>query len=61
MIVTSSSHLLGTKLGPEVKQAEGTICMNDTPTMGYSDQLVGNKTTFRVAAHSSAFHVLRRL
>ena len=61
MIVTSSSHLLGTKLGPEVKQAKCTIRMNDTPTTGYSDHLVGNKTTFRVAAHSSVFCVLRRL
>ena len=61
MIVTSSSHLLGTKLGPEVKQAKCTIRMNDTPTTGYSDHLVGNKTTFHVAAHSSVFCVLRRL
>ncbi|KAB0378650.1 hypothetical protein FD755_010228, partial [Muntiacus reevesi] len=45
--------LLGTKLGPEVKQAECTIRMNDTPTTGYSEHLVGNKTTFRVVAHSS--------
>ncbi|KAB0362181.1 hypothetical protein FD754_006337 [Muntiacus muntjak] len=46
------AHKTSTKLGPEVKQAECTIRMNDTPTMGYSDHLVGNKTTFRVVAHS---------
>lgn len=59
MIVTSSSHLLGTKLGPEIERAECTIRMNDAPTTGYSAD-VGNKTTFRVVAHSSVFRVLRR-
>lgn len=59
MIVTSSSHLLGTKLGPEIERAECTIRMNDAPTTGYSAD-VGNKTTFRVVAHSSVFHVLRK-
>ncbi|XP_060040531.1 alpha-N-acetylgalactosaminide alpha-2,6-sialyltransferase 6 isoform X2 [Erinaceus europaeus] len=59
VIVTSSSHLLGTKLGPEIEQAECTIRMNDAPTTGYSAD-VGNKTTFRVVAHSSVFRVLRR-
>lgn len=59
MIVTSSSHLLGTKLGPEIEQAECTIRMNDAPTTGYSAD-VGNKTTFRVVAHSSVFRVLRK-
>ena len=53
--------LLGTKLAPEVKQAECTICMNDTPTTGYSDHLVGNKTTFRVGAHSRVSRVWWRL
>ncbi|KAF4024143.1 hypothetical protein G4228_015836 [Cervus hanglu yarkandensis] len=53
--------LLGTKLGPEVKQAECTIRMNNTPTTDYSDHLVGNKTTFRVVAHSSVFRVRPRL
>ncbi|XP_021546909.1 alpha-N-acetylgalactosaminide alpha-2,6-sialyltransferase 6 isoform X7 [Mirounga angustirostris] len=33
--------------------------MNDAPTTGYSAD-VGNKTTFRVVAHSSVFRVLRR-
>lgn len=59
MIVTSSSHLLGTKLGPEIERAECTIRMNDAPTTGYSAD-VGNKTTFRVVAHSSVFRVLRK-
>ncbi|XP_043325580.1 alpha-N-acetylgalactosaminide alpha-2,6-sialyltransferase 6 isoform X1 [Cervus canadensis] len=59
VIVTSSSHLLGTKLGPEIERAECTIRMNDAPTTGYSAD-VGNKTTFRVVAHSSVFHVLRK-
>lgn len=59
VIVTSSSHLLGTKLGPEIDRAECTIRMNDAPTTGYSAD-VGNKTTFRVVAHSSVFRVLRR-
>lgn len=59
VIITSSSHLLGTKLGPEIERAECTIRMNDAPTSGYSAD-VGNKTTFRVVAHSSVFRVLRR-
>ncbi|XP_058528591.1 alpha-N-acetylgalactosaminide alpha-2,6-sialyltransferase 6 isoform X4 [Ochotona princeps] len=59
VIVTSSSHLLGTKLGSEIERAECTIRMNDAPTTGYSAD-VGNKTTFRVVAHSSVFRVLRR-
>ncbi|XP_029329963.1 alpha-N-acetylgalactosaminide alpha-2,6-sialyltransferase 6 isoform X4 [Mus caroli] len=59
VIITSSSHLLGTKLGPEIERAECTIRMNDAPTSGYSAD-VGNKTTFRVVAHSSVFRVLRK-
>ncbi|ELW62012.1 Alpha-N-acetylgalactosaminide alpha-2,6-sialyltransferase 6 [Tupaia chinensis] len=59
VIISSSSHLLGTKLGPEIERAECTIRMNDAPTTGYSAD-VGNKTTFRVVAHSSVFRVLRR-
>ncbi|XP_016815800.1 alpha-N-acetylgalactosaminide alpha-2,6-sialyltransferase 6 isoform X3 [Pan troglodytes] len=59
VIVSSSSHLLGTKLGPEIERAECTIRMNDAPTTGYSAD-VGNKTTYRVVAHSSVFRVLRR-
>ncbi|KAK1334105.1 hypothetical protein QTO34_005105 [Cnephaeus nilssonii] len=56
VIVTSSSHLLGTKLGPEIERAECTIRMNDAPTTGYSAD-VGNKTTFRVVAHSSVYRM----
>ncbi|XP_026312927.1 alpha-N-acetylgalactosaminide alpha-2,6-sialyltransferase 6 isoform X1 [Piliocolobus tephrosceles] len=59
VIISSSSHLLGTKLGPEIERAECTIRMNDAPTTGYSAD-VGNKTTYRVVAHSSVFRVLRR-
>ncbi|XP_042734909.1 alpha-N-acetylgalactosaminide alpha-2,6-sialyltransferase 6 isoform X1 [Lagopus leucura] len=58
-IVTSSSHLLGTHLGTEIDQTECTIRMNDAPTTGYEAD-VGNKTTFRVVAHSSVYRVLRR-
>lgn len=58
-IVTSSSHLLGTHLGAEIDQAECTIRMNDAPTTGYEAD-VGNKTTFRVVAHSSIYRVLKR-
>ncbi|XP_040387588.1 alpha-N-acetylgalactosaminide alpha-2,6-sialyltransferase 6 isoform X1 [Cygnus olor] len=59
VIVTSSSHLLGTRLGAEIDQAECAIRMNDAPTTGYEAD-VGNKTTFRVVAHSSVYRVLKR-
>ncbi|KAE8583208.1 hypothetical protein XENTR_v10020459 [Xenopus tropicalis] len=59
VIVTSSSHLLNTDLGPKINQAECIIRMNDAPTTGYEKD-VGNKTTFRVVAHSSVYRVLRR-
>ncbi|XP_072840783.2 alpha-N-acetylgalactosaminide alpha-2,6-sialyltransferase 6 isoform X1 [Pogona vitticeps] len=59
VIITSSSHLLGSKLGPTIDQSECTIRMNDAPTTGYSVD-VGNKTTFRVVAHSSVYRVLKR-
>ncbi|XP_053138534.1 alpha-N-acetylgalactosaminide alpha-2,6-sialyltransferase 6 isoform X1 [Hemicordylus capensis] len=59
VIVTSSSHLLGSKLGAAIDQSECTIRMNDAPTTGYEAD-VGNKTTFRVVAHSSIFRVLKR-
>ncbi|KAM6431210.1 alpha-N-acetylgalactosaminide alpha-2,6-sialyltransferase 6 isoform 1-T2 [Liasis olivaceus] len=59
VLITSSSHLLGSKLGKTIDQSECTIRMNDAPTTGYSED-VGNKTTFRVVAHSSAFRVLKR-
>ncbi|KAL8174488.1 UNVERIFIED_CONTAM: hypothetical protein K2H54_047251, partial [Gekko kuhli] len=58
-IITSSSHLLGSKLGPEIDRTECTIRMNDAPTTGYEPD-VGNKTTFRVVAHSSLYRVLKR-
>ncbi|KFV17758.1 Alpha-N-acetylgalactosaminide alpha-2,6-sialyltransferase 6, partial [Tauraco erythrolophus] len=35
VIVTSSSHLLGTRLGTAIDRAECTIRMNDAPTTGY--------------------------
>ncbi|KQK86025.1 hypothetical protein AAES_37041 [Amazona aestiva] len=59
VIVTSSSHLLGTRLGTAIDGAECTIRMNDAPTTGYEAD-VGNKTSFRVVAHSSLYRVLRR-
>ncbi|XP_028571209.1 alpha-N-acetylgalactosaminide alpha-2,6-sialyltransferase 6 isoform X4 [Podarcis muralis] len=59
VIVTSSSHLLGSKLGAAIDQSECTIRMNDAPTTAYEAD-VGNKTTFRVVAHSSIFRVLKR-
>ncbi|NXY92599.1 SIA7F sialyltransferase, partial [Alcedo cyanopectus] len=59
VIVTSSSHLLGTRLGTAIDGAECTIRMNDAPTTGYEVD-VGNKTTFRVVAHSSLYRVLKR-
>lgn len=33
--ITSASHLLGTKPGPEVERAECTIHMNDAPSHHY--------------------------
>ncbi|NWU38491.1 SIA7F sialyltransferase, partial [Hylia prasina] len=59
VIVTSSSHLLGTHLGTVIDGAECTIRMNDAPTTGYNAD-VGNKTSFRVVAHSSLYRVLKR-
>lgn len=59
VIVTSSSHLLGTHLGTVIDRAECTIRMNDAPTTGYNAD-VGNKTSFRVVAHSSLYRVLKR-
>ncbi|XP_038600618.1 alpha-N-acetylgalactosaminide alpha-2,6-sialyltransferase 6 [Tachyglossus aculeatus] len=59
VVITSSSHLLGSKLGPEIERAECTIRMNDAPTTSF-DADVGNKTTFRVVAHSSVYRVLKR-
>ncbi|XP_032993762.1 alpha-N-acetylgalactosaminide alpha-2,6-sialyltransferase 6 isoform X2 [Lacerta agilis] len=59
VIVTSSSHLLGSKLGAAIDQSECTVRMNDAPTTSYEAD-VGNKTTFRVVAHSSIFRVLKK-
>ncbi|XP_075572764.1 alpha-N-acetylgalactosaminide alpha-2,6-sialyltransferase 6 [Pelecanus crispus] len=59
VVVTSSSHLLGTRLGSAINGAECTIRMNDAPTTGYEVD-VGNKTSFRVVAHSSLYRVLKR-
>lgn len=58
-LVTSSSHVLGTKAGKEIDHTECVIRMNDAPTLGY-DEDVGNRTTLRVVAHSSVFRVIRR-
>uniref|UniRef100_A0A8C0IJV6 ST6 N-acetylgalactosaminide alpha-2,6-sialyltransferase 6 n=1 Tax=Chelonoidis abingdonii TaxID=106734 RepID=A0A8C0IJV6_CHEAB len=59
VIITSSSHLLGSKLGSEIDQSECVIRMNDAPTTGYEADM-GNKTTIRVVAHSSVYRVLKR-
>ncbi|XP_009317778.1 PREDICTED: alpha-N-acetylgalactosaminide alpha-2,6-sialyltransferase 6, partial [Pygoscelis adeliae] len=57
--VTSPSPLLGPRLGTAIDRAECTIRMNDAPTTGYEVD-VGNKTSFRVVAHSSLYRVLKR-
>ncbi|XP_034649655.1 alpha-N-acetylgalactosaminide alpha-2,6-sialyltransferase 6 isoform X1 [Trachemys scripta elegans] len=59
VIITSSSHLLGSKLGSEIDQSECVLRMNDAPTTGYEAD-VGNKTTVRVVAHSSVYRVLKK-
>ncbi|KAK5615267.1 hypothetical protein CRENBAI_003725 [Crenichthys baileyi] len=58
-LVTSSSHVLGSRAGDEVDQTECVIRMNDAPTSGYESD-VGNRTTLRVVAHASVFRVVRR-
>ncbi|XP_047228119.1 alpha-N-acetylgalactosaminide alpha-2,6-sialyltransferase 6 isoform X2 [Girardinichthys multiradiatus] len=58
-LVTSSSHILGSRAGDEVDQTECVIRMNDAPTSGYESD-VGNRTTLRVVAHASVFRVVRR-
>ncbi|KAM4528030.1 alpha-N-acetylgalactosaminide alpha-2,6-sialyltransferase 6 isoform 1-T1 [Odontesthes bonariensis] len=58
-LVTSSSHVLGSRAGNEIDQAECVIRMNDAPTLGYESD-VGNRTTLRVIAHASVFRVVRR-
>ncbi|XP_038601194.1 alpha-N-acetylgalactosaminide alpha-2,6-sialyltransferase 5 [Tachyglossus aculeatus] len=57
-LVTSSGHLLGSKQGDKIDEAECVIRMNDAPTWGYGRD-VGNKTSLRVIAHSSMQRVLR--
>ncbi|XP_078502798.1 alpha-N-acetylgalactosaminide alpha-2,6-sialyltransferase 6 isoform X2 [Lissotriton helveticus] len=59
VVITSSSHLIGSHLGSTIDQSECTIRMNDAPTTAYEPD-VGSKTTFRVVAHSSVYRVLRR-
>ncbi|XP_069571723.1 alpha-N-acetylgalactosaminide alpha-2,6-sialyltransferase 6 [Brachyistius frenatus] len=58
-LVTSSSHVLGSRAGEEIDGTECVIRMNDAPTLGYGSD-VGNRTTLRVVAHSSVFRVVRR-
>lgn len=58
-LVTSSSHVLGTRSGPEIDRTECVIRMNDAPTTGYEAD-VGNRTSLRVVAHSSVFRVVRQ-
>ncbi|XP_035524059.1 alpha-N-acetylgalactosaminide alpha-2,6-sialyltransferase 6 [Morone saxatilis] len=58
-LVTSSSHVLGTRAGEEIDRTECVIRMNDAPTLGYETD-VGNQTSLRVVAHSSVFRVVRR-
>ncbi|XP_069465216.1 alpha-N-acetylgalactosaminide alpha-2,6-sialyltransferase 6 isoform X2 [Ambystoma mexicanum] len=59
VVITSSSHLIGSHLGATIDDSECTVRMNDAPTTGYEKD-VGSKTTFRVVAHSSVYRVLRR-
>ncbi|XP_028318585.1 alpha-N-acetylgalactosaminide alpha-2,6-sialyltransferase 6 [Gouania willdenowi] len=58
-LVTSSSHVLGSRAGEEIDHTECVIRMNDAPTLGFESD-VGNRTTLRVVAHSSVFRVLRK-
>ncbi|XP_043921249.1 alpha-N-acetylgalactosaminide alpha-2,6-sialyltransferase 6 [Protopterus annectens] len=58
-LVSSSSHLLNSSLGPEIDGSECIIRMNDAPTTGFQKD-VGNRTTVRVVAHSSIYRVLNR-
>lgn len=58
-LVTSSSHVLGARSGPDIDATECVIRMNDAPTSGYEAD-VGNRTSLRVVAHSSVFRVARR-
>lgn len=58
-LVTSSSHVLGSRAGEEIDRTECVIRMNDAPTSGYEAD-VGNQTSLRVVAHSSVFRVIRR-
>ncbi|XP_054468385.1 alpha-N-acetylgalactosaminide alpha-2,6-sialyltransferase 6 [Anoplopoma fimbria] len=58
-LVTSSSHVLGSRAGEEIDRTECVIRMNDAPTLGYEAD-VGNQTSLRVVAHSSVFRVVRK-
>ncbi|XP_054614217.1 alpha-N-acetylgalactosaminide alpha-2,6-sialyltransferase 6 isoform X1 [Dunckerocampus dactyliophorus] len=58
-LVTSSSHILGSKAGEEIDATECVIRMNDAPTTGYEAD-AGKRTTLRVVAHSSVYRVVRQ-
>ncbi|XP_060791618.1 alpha-N-acetylgalactosaminide alpha-2,6-sialyltransferase 6 isoform X2 [Neoarius graeffei] len=58
-LVTSSSHVLGTRAGAEIDHTECVIRMNDAPTSGFEAD-VGNKTSLRVVAHSSVIRLVRK-
>ncbi|XP_004699377.2 alpha-N-acetylgalactosaminide alpha-2,6-sialyltransferase 5 [Echinops telfairi] len=57
-LVTSSGHLLRSRLGARIDQTECVIRMNDAPTRGFGRD-VGNRTSLRVIAHSSIQRILR--
>lgn len=58
-LVTSSSHVLSSGAGAEIDRADCVIRMNDAPTSGFEAD-VGNRTSLRVVAHSSVFHLIRK-
>ncbi|XP_049595121.1 alpha-N-acetylgalactosaminide alpha-2,6-sialyltransferase 6 isoform X2 [Syngnathus scovelli] len=58
-LVSSSSHVLGTKAGEQIDATECVIRMNDAPTTGYEAD-VGKRTTLRVVGHSSVYRLVRR-
>ncbi|XP_037120980.1 alpha-N-acetylgalactosaminide alpha-2,6-sialyltransferase 6-like isoform X2 [Syngnathus acus] len=58
-LVSSSSHVLGTKAGEQIDATECVIRMNDAPTTGYEAD-VGKRTTLRVVGHSSVYRLVSR-
>ncbi|XP_061150220.1 alpha-N-acetylgalactosaminide alpha-2,6-sialyltransferase 6-like isoform X7 [Syngnathus typhle] len=58
-LVSSSSHVLGTKAGEQIDATDCVIRMNDAPTTGYEAD-VGKRTTLRVVGHSSVYRLVRR-